>query len=198
MHFNIACCIFSLAFFAFGFSAFFFWTGGDRKRHTIQAIQDSQCSGRELVRLQCQHSPSIGPWLSDIHSSALGTEICPPIYRILLRWWLGLSVAASSGDADVPLKCPFCDGAMDAFGDHLLCCNKTEFYTRHHAVVKCLTTFVAVAGVRATTPCGFLFGSLDDSGTGDSGHAPVGDSVCARLKKRRLPKSGRKSPNMPT
>ena len=39
---------------------------------------------------------------------------------------------------------------MDAFGDHLLCCNKAEFYTRHQVIVKCLTAFVAAAGVRAT------------------------------------------------
>ena len=37
----------------------------------------SQCSGRDLVRLLCQHSPSIGAWLSAIPSSALGTEISP-------------------------------------------------------------------------------------------------------------------------
>ena len=39
---------------------------------------------------------------------------------------------------------------MDAFGDHLLCCNKAEFYTRHQVIVKCLTAFVTATGVRAT------------------------------------------------
>ena len=39
---------------------------------------------------------------------------------------------------------------MDAFGDHLLCCNKAEFYSRHKVIVKCLTMFVTAAGVRAT------------------------------------------------
>ena len=39
---------------------------------------------------------------------------------------------------------------MGAFGDDLLCCNKAEFYTRHQVVVKCLTTSVAAACVRAT------------------------------------------------
>ena len=109
----------------------------------------SQCSGRDLVRLLCQHSHSIGAWLSAIPSSALGTEISPPIYRILLRWWLGLSIAGSSSDVE-GLKCPFCAEATDAYGDHVLCCNKAEFYTRHQVIVKCLTTFVAAAGVRAT------------------------------------------------
>ena len=79
-----------------------------------------------------------------------GTEISPPIFRILLRWWLGLELTGSPADAEEPMKCPFCEDAMDAFGDHLLCCNKAEFYTRHQVIVKCLTAFVAAAGVRAT------------------------------------------------
>ena len=37
---------------------------------------------------------------------------------------------------------------MDSFGDHLLCCNKAEFYSRHQAVVKILTAFLAAAGLR--------------------------------------------------
>ena len=37
---------------------------------------------------------------------------------------------------------------MDSFGDHLLCCNKAEFYTRHQVIVQCLTAFVAAAGLR--------------------------------------------------
>ena len=37
---------------------------------------------------------------------------------------------------------------MDSFGDHLLCCNKAEFYSRHEAVVKILTAFLAAAGLR--------------------------------------------------
>ena len=39
---------------------------------------------------------------------------------------------------------------MDAFGDHLLCCNKAELYRRHEVIVKCLTVFVTAASVRAT------------------------------------------------
>ena len=64
----------------------------------------SQCSGRELVRLLCQHSPSIGAWLSAIPSSALGTEISPPIYRILLRWWTPDPVAVDHGHAPLGAK----------------------------------------------------------------------------------------------
>ena len=43
---------------------------------------------------------------------------------------------------------PFCENSTDSFGDHLLCCNKAEFYTRHQVIVKCLTAFVAAAGLR--------------------------------------------------
>ena len=108
----------------------------------------SQCSGRDLVRLQCQHSPSIGAWLSAIPSRALGLEISPPIYRILLRWWLGMPLAFPSECQEGPVECPFCGEASDCFGDHVLCCNKAEFYTRHQVLVKCLTAFLAAAGLR--------------------------------------------------
>ena len=47
-----------------------------------------------------------------------------------------------------PVECPFCGEASDCFGDHVLCCNKAEFYTRHQVLVKCLTAFVAAAGLR--------------------------------------------------
>ena len=107
----------------------------------------SRCSGRDLVRLQCQQSPSIGAWLSAIPSRALGLEISPAIYRILLRWWLGLPLSIPSECRDLSPACPFCGVATDCFGDHLLCCNKSEFHTRHQVIVKCLTAFVAAAGI---------------------------------------------------
>ena len=103
----------------------------------------SQCSGRDLVRLRCQQSPSIGAWLSAIPSRALGLEISPPIYRILLGWWLGLPLATPFEGHDTSPVCPFCGTSTDSFGDHLLCCNKAEFYTRHQVIVKCLTAFVS-------------------------------------------------------
>ena len=107
----------------------------------------SHCSGRDLVRLLCQQSPSIGAWLSAIPSRALGLEISPAVYRILLRWWLGIPLSIPSEGRDTSPVCPFCSDAMDCFGDHLLCCNKAEFYTRHQVIVRCLTAFVAAAGI---------------------------------------------------
>ena len=104
----------------------------------------SQCSGRDLVRLQCQHSPSIGAWLSAIPSRALGLEISPAVYRILLRWWLDLPLLTPAAGQDAPSVCPFCEVAADSFGDHLLC------YTRHQVIVRCLTAFVAAAGLRVS------------------------------------------------
>ena len=50
---------------------------------------------------------------------------------------------------DAPSVCPFCDVAADSFGDHLLCCNKA-LYTRHQVIVRCLTAFVAAAGIRVS------------------------------------------------
>ena len=87
-------------------------------------------------------------WLSAILSRALGLEISPAIYRILLRWWLGIPLAFPTESHDGSVDCPFCGDASDPFGDHALCCHKAEFYTRHQAIVKCLTAFVAAAGLR--------------------------------------------------
>ena len=169
----------------------------------------SQCSGRDLVRLLCQHSPSIGAWLSVIPSSALGTEFSPQIYRILLRWWLGLTITGSS--AEVPLKCPFCEEAMDAFGDHILCCNKAEFYSRHQAIVRCLTAFVAAAGVRATNevqiegrerPADIFLDrwtTTDPVAVDVTVTHPLAPSLGLNApKKRQRPKSGGKTPSTPT
>ena len=36
----------------------------------------------------------------------------------------------------------------DVFGDHALCCRKTEFYTRHLTVVEFLTKYIRAAGVK--------------------------------------------------
>ena len=44
--------------------------------------------------------------------------------------------------------CPFCDGPSDIFGDHVLCCKKAEFYSRHQAVVEFLSQYIRAAGIK--------------------------------------------------
>ena len=59
-----------------------------------------------------------------------------------------MPLTATSESDGIRACCPFCAEAMDSFGDHLLCCNKAEFYSRHQAVVHCLTAYLAAAGLR--------------------------------------------------
>ena len=42
---------------------------------------------------------------------------------------------------------PFCHEGMDAYGDHLVCCDRVEFSTRHSVVVQCITRFLRTAGL---------------------------------------------------
>ena len=93
---------------------------------------------------------AVGTFAADVKrvdAFASGHPI-PPLYRVLLRWWLGLPLTATSDSDGIRACFPFCAEAMDSYGDHLLCCNKAEFYTRHQAVVHCLTAFLAAAGLR--------------------------------------------------
>lgn len=60
-----------------------------------RARQETMVSGRDIIRLQCQKSPLIGTWLDVIPSAALGLEISPPIFRLVVRWWLGLPLLSS-------------------------------------------------------------------------------------------------------
>ena len=66
---------------------------------------------------------------------------------------------------------------MDSFGNHILCCNKAEVYTRHQIIVKCLTVFEAAAGMRVSNevqvaererPAAMLVVRLNGSRFGDS------------------------------
>ena len=99
--------------------------------------------GRNIVRLQCQTNCNSGAWLNAIPSKALGLELSPATCRVVWRWWLGDLLYDGSGT----VVCPFCHGCADCFGDHILCCDKAEFTTRHEAIVSQLTHFLQAAGL---------------------------------------------------
>ena len=62
-------------------------------------------------------------------SHALGTKFTGSEYRVLLRWWLGLSLFAGA-----TTDCPCCGQTMDVYGDHLVSCKLNQPTQRHHAV----------------------------------------------------------------
>ena len=106
----------------------------------------SKASGRDVVRLQCLSRNASGAWLHAIPSRALGLEFSPAVFRTLLKFWLGIPFVEETTDG--PAVCPFCDGPSDIFGDHVLCCKKAEFYSRHQAVVEFLSQYIRAAGIK--------------------------------------------------
>jgi hypothetical protein len=95
----------------------------------------SQLCGRDLVRLQCQDFTNVGAWLRVIPSRAMGLELPPCTFQILLKWWLGQELVStgSPSEASPPATCPFCQSAADHYGDHFVCCKKVDFHPRHEA-----------------------------------------------------------------
>ena len=104
----------------------------------------ANCNGRDIVRLQCQKNTYSGAWLNAIPAEALGLEISPAICRIVWKWWLGEVLYGADASTVV---CPFCHGCADCYGDHIMCCDKAEFTTRHEAIVSQLTHFLQAGGV---------------------------------------------------
>ena len=52
------------------------------------------------------------------------------------------------------VTCPYCHATADHFGDHILCCDRVEFYTRHEAVVNILTRFIRASGDQVANDVG--------------------------------------------
>ena len=81
-------------------------------------------------------------------SHSLRTEIPSDLYRLGLKWWLGLPLASSTREA---AQCPGCGATVDVFGDHLLCCQRNNFSKRHNAVQACLANILTECGQGFTT-----------------------------------------------
>ena len=99
--------------------------------HIHSALKDSllgHSSGRDVTRLASQSNGEGACWMTVVPSAARCTLISPAIYRLAVCWWLGLPVGSN-------LVCPACHCAIDAEGDHLLCCHHNNFYARHAALV---------------------------------------------------------------
>jgi len=82
-------------------------------------------------------------------SSSLGLEFTSAELRVLLRWWLGKEIVDIPA-ADSTTLCPFCSEPCDCYGDHIMCCRRVEFHSRHHAVVSALSHAMESAGLRVT------------------------------------------------
>ena len=100
-------------------------------------------SARDRARLRCISGDSAGVWLEPCPIASCGLSFTPAEFSILSRWWLGLNL--------VPVcttpYCTSCGDAMDAFGDHALCCKKAGMIERHTHVVQFFWHLATAAGL---------------------------------------------------
>ena len=61
-------------------------------------------------------------------------------------FWLGVPLTKEATEGAV--VCSFCDGPCAVFGDHVVCCKKTEFHSRQQAVVERFMQYFCAAGIK--------------------------------------------------
>ena len=108
-------------------------------------LQD--CQARDAVRLRSQDGTSCSAWSRAPPSSALGTKIPRDRFRIMIRWHLGMPVLSPSKAGTFATKCQLCGDALDAFGDHAVCCTKNKPWQRHFLVQDFLMRQCRSAGI---------------------------------------------------
>jgi hypothetical protein len=116
------------------------WSTQLQERHYDLIIDGASAPDR--ARLRCVRGESAGAWLEPCPMEPLGLSLRPEEFTVLIKWWLGLNVAPLVEAS----TCPLCGDTMDVFGDHVLCCRKSGFYTRHQAVVEFLWYVTTAAG----------------------------------------------------
>ena len=73
--------------------------------------------------------PHAGDWLNVVPSKALGLHLQDWEFRLCLQYWLGLRMLEEGA------RCPICQGASDAFGDHQVGCGGNgDRIHRHDAI----------------------------------------------------------------
>ena len=96
-------------------------------------------AGRDAARLASQKGGLGAAWMQVSAFDEGPSRISPDEYRLALRWHLGLPILPQDQEG---ATCPACGDPADTLGDHLLCCRRNNFYTRHFAVQE---TFISMA-----------------------------------------------------
>jgi hypothetical protein len=97
--------------------------------------------GRDIPRLLSQKSGHGSAWMEARPSLTNQTSIASHLYRLGLKWWLGLPIVPAN------TVCTACNNTLDAYGDHLLCCKHNNFAKRHNAVQTTLIDSLQMARV---------------------------------------------------
>ena len=119
------------------------WWSAALGRARLTGLLD-QVSPRDQARLLEQQTSLGSAFMAVVPHSALMTSIPSDTYRLGLRWWLGLPLI-EVGDQVTPV-CSGCQGTVDLFGDHLLCCPRINFAVRHNALKDALAGVLREAG----------------------------------------------------
>ena len=118
------------------------WWSEAMGRQVMTRLLDTS-SPRDQARLLDQANGLGTSFMSVPPSEALKTIFHPDTYRLALRWWLGVPLLAADGSK---VSCPGCQGDVDPYGDHLLCCPRNNFTARHAAVQETLVSYLVEAG----------------------------------------------------
>jgi len=110
----------------------------DKRQAQTITSQDTVPLARR-AHLKLIGAPGAGLWLQAVPSKAASLDNDPCLYVTMLRRWLRMPFA----DADV--ECPCCDGILDTFGDHALCCSGGGDRTRRHNLIRNLSFHAATA-----------------------------------------------------
>ena len=116
---------------------------------------------RDQARLWEQQSGLGTAFMAVTPHPALQTTIASDTYRLGLKWWLGLPIMQAPPGK--PFLCPGCSAQLDVFGDHLVCCRRTNFARQHCGVQQALAQCLSEAGQGHALEVGLPEGCADQS-----------------------------------
>ena len=124
------------------------WWSASLGRRTMTRLLDMS-TARDQARL-LEEANSVGHAFMAVPPNAnLYYTLPSDQYKTALRWWLGLPLNTPP-DPGGTIRCPGCQASVDEFGDHLLCCPRNNFITRHMAVQDTLASLLQEGGQGVT------------------------------------------------
>jgi hypothetical protein len=124
------------------------WWSASLGRKAMTRLLDTS-TPRDQARLLEQAKSVVHAFMAVPPNANLHYTMPSDQYKTALRWWLGVPLNAPP-DGGGGITCPGCTAPVDAFGDHLLCCRRNNFVTRHMAVQDTLALLLQEGGQGVT------------------------------------------------
>ena len=99
---------------------------------------------RDQARLLEQQTGLGACFMKITPSTTIRSNLSSDQYRLGLKWWLGCKIIHE--DDQNPAVCPGCLSHVDPWGDHLLCCPRDNFSSRHRALQDSLANIIQETG----------------------------------------------------